>query len=36
MAARANQEDFRELFKGQSAMETSEDLEAKLKDHVNS
>lgn len=36
MAARANQEDFREIFKGQSAKETSEDLELKLKELVGS
>ena len=36
MASRANQEDFREVFKSEAQKENSEELENKLRDLINS
>ena len=36
MAVKANQEDFREVFKNAAQQESSEDLESKLRDLINS
>ena len=36
MAAKANQEDFREVFQSAAQQENSEELESKLRDLINS